>query len=57
MGMMSELHIMLSNGDSIEEITDWIIKINMERNSHITRTKAEETARYFYHQFHHPTGV
>ena len=31
MGLMSELHIMLSNGDTIEQIADWIILLNVNR--------------------------
>ena len=37
MGLMSELHIMLSNGDTIEQIADWIILLNFNRGTHITR--------------------
>ena len=50
MGLMSELSIMLERGDSLEEITDWIILINMRRNSHITQEKARSTAEYFYNE-------
>ena len=52
MGLMSELHIMLSNGDSIEQIADWIILLNFNRGTHITTQKATDTASRFWHDFH-----
>tara|TARA_R100001510_G_C7652204_1_gene210006 strand:- start:1689 stop:1856 length:168 start_codon:yes stop_codon:yes gene_type:complete len=48
---MSELHIMLSNGDTIEQIADWIILLNVNRGTHITRQKAMDTASHFWHDF------
>ena len=51
MGLMSELHIMLSNGDTIEQIADWIILLNVNSGTHITRQKAMDTASHFWHDF------
>ena len=52
MGYMKELSILLEEGGSLEEITDWIIKINMDRNSHISMLQAKVTAQYFYDDWH-----
>ena len=52
MGLMSELHIMLSNGDTIEQIADWIILLNFNRGTHITRQGAMDTASRFWHDFY-----
>jgi len=52
MGYMSELDIMLHNGESIEAITLWIIKINSDRNTPISMLRAKTTATHFYEDFH-----
>jgi len=52
MGRMSELDSMLRNGDSVEEITDWLIQLNFNRGTHITRTEAHGTAARFWVQYH-----
>jgi hypothetical protein len=52
MGYMSELDIMLRNGESIEEITHWIIKINVERNTPITLLSARITATQMYNDYY-----
>ena len=51
MGLMSELHIMLSNGDTIEQIADWLILLNVNRGTYITRQEAMDTAGRFWHDF------
>jgi|TARA_R110001583_G_scaffold34257_10_gene115262 hypothetical protein len=47
MGYMKHLSMMLSDGDSVEEIASWIVKVNMERNSHITYSDALTLAEQY----------
>ena len=52
MGRMSEIDTMLRNGDSIEEITDWLMQLNFNSGSKLTRTEAHGTAARFWVQYH-----
>ena len=47
MGYMKHLSMMLSDGDSVEEIASWLVKVNMERNSHITYNDALTIAKQY----------
>lgn len=60
MGLMKELHIMLSNGATVNEIADWIFSLKVSRNEDInenTKQVCLDTAKHFYAQFHYGSGV
>ena len=40
MGYMKTFFMMLESGTTVQGIADWIIKVNMDRNSHITMEHA-----------------
>lgn len=60
MVLIKELHIMLSNGATVNEIADWIFSLKVSLNENINENTEKEcldTAKHFYAQFHYGSGV
>tara|TARA_R110000796_G_scaffold99211_9_gene207223 strand:+ start:1814 stop:2005 length:192 start_codon:yes stop_codon:yes gene_type:complete len=56
MGYMKHLYLLLQDGASVEDIAAWLIKVNMERNSHnsgavITHNEALILAKQYYNDY------
>ena len=60
MGYTGELHTMLSNGATVQEIADWLFSLKVSRGHDINENTKEDcfvTAKHFYTQFHYGSGV
>ena len=60
MGYTGELHTMLSNGATVQEIADWLFSLKVSRGHNINEETVKDcyfTAKHFYEEFHSRSDV